>query len=184
MNIRQIIAILLIALVIWFIGYRFLYWLPGGPIISFLLSLVGAIVVVLIARKVNLAERSSTQIVWAVIGSAFTLFAVTQYLTYSSAREIIVNCKNKKVYPNHTYADINDDIDWRFDANTEKNYSIEFDVGSPFNDYIGNPKKKVPSDPSSGRTKPEKIRRYGYFTYHLTCADGTVIDPMIHVPVP
>jgi hypothetical protein len=184
MNISHIVRVILIAVVIWFIGYKFLYWIPGGPVISFLLSILGAVVVVVVARKISLAESASTQIVWAVIGSALTLFAVTQVLTYTSAREIIVNCKNKKVYPNHAYADINDNIDWRFDANTIKDYSIEFDVGSPFNDNLGNPKKKIPSDPSSGKTPPEKVRRYGYFTYHLTCADGTVIDPMIHVPVP
>ncbi|MCI0613035.1 hypothetical protein L0244_08595 [bacterium] len=184
MNISHIVRVILIAVVIWFIGYKFLYWIPGGPVFSFLLSILGAMVVVVIARKVNLAESASSQIVWGVIGSAFTLFLVTQYLTYSSARQIIVNCQNKRAYPNHAYADINDDIDWRSDGNTEKNYTIEFTTGSPFNDNLGDPKKKVPSDPSIGKTLKEKVRRYGYFYYRFTCADGTVVDPMIHVPVP
>lgn len=184
MNISQILRVLLIAVVIWFIGYKFLYWLPGGYVLSIVLSLLGAIVFVSIARKVNLAETATSQIVVAAIGSLVTLFAVTQYFTYTSPREIIINCRDKRVYPNHAYADINDDIDWRSEGNTEKDYSIEFKTGSPFNDNLGNPKKKIPSDPSVGKTLREKVRRSGYFYYGFRCADGTVVDPMIQVPRP
>lgn len=184
----KIIISLIVAIVVWLIGRYFLYWLPGGMLVSILLSIAGAILLTTVAdnvaREMNASVSSVVHAVVAAVGSATLLFGTMSALTVSNA-VVTINCSRTapSANPDYVYIKAGSTVKWTAADTSSRSFTVRFKDQSPFDDVItGTQLKIISSNPTTGETATNTIKdRPGAHRYGFTCSNGTVVDPMIDV---
>lgn len=191
MNLRLGVSVLLGAILFWILNYFFLFWLPGGILVSIILAVLGAVVFAKIQKVVaphfGPAESPSAQFIAAAIGSAIVLYSGVSMLS-SNRADISFDCDTGDVDPDWAYVDRPGVVTWQFYSDGAEDIkftiTIEHDR-SPFKEANGNYKRKLEGSVKPGANSPdEPVRANGFFKYSIQCDGGPKVDPMIQVPKP
>ncbi len=184
MTLREIGISVVIGLAFWFFGRYALSWVPFGYVGSILISIVGALVFVWIAKKIRSGkEFTSTQISFSAIFGCALLLSAARIIAVSDSETIILDCANHSAYKDPASVNRNGVVVWKIKGNLQKNFTVTFTGDrAPFLDTTTNTYKKIVN--GLGQSPPETAKNPGFFTYQFTCADGTVADPMLFVPRP
>lgn len=193
MNLRLVVSVILGAVLFWILNYFFLYWLPGGILVSIILGILGAVVAAkiqkVVATQFGLMVNPTTQFIAAATGAAVILYSGVSMLT-SNRADISFDCDTGDVDPDWAYVDRPGVVTWQFYADgapdSEKKYTITIEHDrSPFKQPNGSYKKKLEGSVRPGGNSPdEPVRANGFFKYSIQCDGGPKVDPMIQVPKP
>ncbi len=182
MTTREIGISVIIGLGFWVFGVFGLCWVPFGYVISLLISILGAIVVVWIVKKIRSGKDfTSTHItISALLGCGLLLFAA-RMIAVSDSETITLDCTNLSAYKDPASVNPNGIVIWKIKGNLQKNFTVTFtDEKAPFMDTTTNTYKKIVK--GLGQSPPETAKNLGFFTYQFTCPNGEVADPMLFVP--
>ena len=187
LSVPKIYISLIVAIVVWLICRYFLYWVPGGNVVSLLLSIAGAILLTAVtdnvARAMNTSVTSVPHTIAAAVGSATALYVTISLLTVSNA-VVGINCSPTapSANPDYVYIQVGSTVKWTAANASLRSYTIKFKDQSPFDDpSTGMQLKIIASNPATGETPRNTARRPGPFYYGFTCSNGPVVDPMIDV---
>jgi hypothetical protein len=182
---RMIISVI-VGIVVWLIFGYFLHWLPGGKLISLLLSVVGAIVFTevanIVAGSMRTTVSSFAQPLIAAAGSAAVLYVGSLLIVSSVVVQINCTPGSASANPDPAKVQLGGTVKWTASSTSFRSYTIHFKDQSPFDGVTpGTQLKDIPSNPTTGETPPNTTKRTGRFEYGFTCSNGPVVDPMIDV---
>jgi hypothetical protein len=193
---RNIIGTIVIATIVWAVTHFVLMWLPGKHLVSFLIALVGALVVAGIfslLSKIGLAERLGIVLAVAAVGSvAFLLIGASNHDDWES---ITIDCSQNQVSVDLDPADVDLDGVFYWKEKYKDDFTIEIiekinDPGpnekrTPFRGGLFNLGNKFNLQSIKGRTKGDRAKEEGKFKYKIVCTKtNKILDPIIQIPRP